>query len=63
MNNWINHTVTVALGAVFLAGSVQAQPRGDERHDGGHNNRAAASACPMTTATTSTWWTTGALTA
>ena len=41
MNNWIKHTVTVALGAVFLAGTVQAQPRGDERHDG-HNNRANA---------------------
>ena len=39
MKNRINTTVAVALGAVFLAGAVQAQPRGDERHDG-HNNRA-----------------------
>ena len=39
MKNWINTTVAVALGAVFLAGTVQAQPRGDERHDGGRNDR------------------------
>ena len=39
MKNWIKNAVAVALGAAFLAGTVQAQPRGDDRHDNGRNDR------------------------